>query len=70
MLHCQHVPQTTNIKKGGEFMSEFAQRYYTLNQHYLDQGYDALTASQLAVRQIQYEVRLRGRPYNCEFKVA
>lgn len=51
-------------------MSEFAQRYYTLNQYYLDQGYDTLTASQLAVRQIQYEVRLRGRPYNCEFKVA
>lgn len=50
-------------------MSEFAQRYYTLNQHYLDQGYDAFVASQLAVRKIQYEVWLTGRTYNCEFKV-
>ena len=31
-------------------MSEFAQRYYTLNQYYLDQGRDSLTASQLAIQ--------------------
>lgn len=51
-------------------MFEFAQRYYTLNQYYLDQGRDPLTASQLAIQQIQYEVRTSGRTYNCEFKVA
>lgn len=51
-------------------MSEFAQRYYTLNQYYLDQGRDPLTASQLAVHQIQCEVWLTGHTYNCEFKVA
>lgn len=69
LLLCQHILQPLTLK-GGETMSEFAQRYYTLNQYYLDHGYDALTASQLAVAKIQHEVRTSGRSYNCEFKVA
>ena len=51
-------------------MSEFEHRFRTLEQMYLDQGCTELQAQQLAISQIQYEVRITGHSYNCEFTVA
>lgn len=45
-------------------MSEFERRYTVLRDRYMAQGCNVLDAMQLAVAQIQYEVRLRGEEYD------
>lgn len=45
-------------------MSEFAKRFYALEQYYLRQGYDLDSAMATAVAQIQHEVRLRKKEYD------
>lgn len=51
-------------------MSEFERRFRTLEQMYLDRGCTVMQAQQLAIYQIQCEVRMTGHSYNCEFTVA
>lgn len=45
-------------------MKTFHQRYYELYNQFVAAGYDILDAMNLAVSQIQYEVRTTGRTYN------
>lgn len=51
-------------------MSEFEHRFRTLEQMYLDRGCTVMQAQQLAIYQIQCEVRIMERSYNCEFTAA
>lgn len=45
-------------------MSEFGFRFETLKNEFLSKGYSLLTAMQLAIEQIQYEVRATGHTYD------
>lgn len=45
-------------------MKTFHQRYYELYHQFVAAGYDILDAMNLAVSQIQYEVRTIGRTYS------
>lgn len=46
-------------------MSEFGFRFETLKNEFLEKGCDLLSAMQLAIAQIQYEVRTSGHTYDC-----
>lgn len=45
-------------------MPTFKERYEELYNQFVRKGYDVLTASQLAVARIQYEVRVTGYTYS------